>query len=194
MRVLLHICCGPCAIMPLRRLLDEGLTVEGFFYNPNIHPLAEYLRRREGAAEVAEKYGLRMHWALEESDYDTAGWVQRAAALGKARCPQCWWERLGRTFELAAREGFAAVTTSLLYSRRQRHEEIAGLGRELAGRHGLEFLYRDWRPDWQQGIDVSKEWGVYRQQYCGCIFSENDRFARKLQKANACLKGENGEN
>lgn len=198
MRVLLHVCCGPCAIMPLRRLLDEGHQVEGFFYNPNIQPLAEYLRRREGAAQVAEQYRLRMHWAVEGGDYDTAGWLRRQAAAGAdfspaTRCPQCWRERLDRAFALAARHGFAAVTTSLLYSRRQRHEEIAALGLDLAGEYGVEFLYRDWRPDWQQGIELSKEWGVYRQPYCGCIFSENDRYARDLQKANAALKEDNGE-
>jgi predicted adenine nucleotide alpha hydrolase (AANH) superfamily ATPase len=196
MRVLLHICCGPCAIMPVRRLLDEGCEVEGFFYNPNIHPLAEYLRRREGAAAVAEKYGLRMHWALEDGDYDTAAWLGRISASGaglnaRERCPVCWSGRLARAFALAEREGFDAVTSSLLYSRRQRHDEIAALGRALAQKHagagGPLFLYRDFRPDWRRGIDISKEWGVYRQQYCGCIFSENDRYARALQKADAVL-------
>jgi predicted adenine nucleotide alpha hydrolase (AANH) superfamily ATPase len=192
MRVLLHVCCGPCAIMPLRRLLDEGHEVLGFFYNPNIQPLAEYLRRRAGAAQVAEKYGIKMRWALEEGDYDTAAWLRRVAAAGppaaSERCPECWRERLARAFELAAREGFDAVTSSLLYSRRQRHAEIAALGRELAaGFAGVSFLYRDWRPDWRRGIEISKEWSLYRQQYCGCIFSENDRYAGELRKANAVL-------
>lgn len=195
MRLLLHICCGPCAIMPVQRLLDEGHELSGFFYNPNIHPLAEYLRRREGAAQVAGRYGLKMYWATEEADYNSAAWLeglrQHCPAPGQvnspARCGYCWTSRLARAFDLARREGFEAVTSSLLYSRRQRHAEIAAAGQALASDGGPAFFYRDFRPDWQNGINLSKEWGIYRQQYCGCLFSENDRYARDLAKANANL-------
>jgi predicted adenine nucleotide alpha hydrolase (AANH) superfamily ATPase len=196
--------------MPIRRLLDEGHTVAGFFYNPNIHPLAEYLRRREGAAEVASRYGIEMHWALDEKDYDSQAWLQMVLpAFSRenpgGRCPLCWQQRLSKTAELAARLGFDAFSTSLLYSRRQRHEEIAEAGQSVA--RNLErnldmgqqenlkpagaplFLYRDFRPDWQAGINLSKEWGIYRQPYCGCLFSENDRYANDLAKSNQNFTG-----
>jgi predicted adenine nucleotide alpha hydrolase (AANH) superfamily ATPase len=190
MRVLLHICCGPCAIMPIRRLLDEGHELCGFFFNPNIHPLAEYLRRRAGALQVAEKYDIPLYFAADDDckdGYNTAAWLDMHSpgdwSNPLKRCPVCWEQRLKRTgdFALAGEGGsgsFDAFSTSLLYSRRQRHDEIAELGRRLASKN-LAFLYRDFRKDWQEGIKVSKEWGIYRQQYCGCIFSENERYAKE---------------
>ena len=191
MRVLLHVCCGPCAVLPIQRLLDEGHELSGFFFNPNIHPLAEYLRRQEGAAQVAEKYGLKMYWATEAADYNTAAWLRLAGGpdgdfSAPGRCRKCWAERLGRVCALAALEKFEAFSTSLLYSRRQRHAEIAALAADFS-RGGIGwplFLYRDFRADWKAGIELSKAWGIYRQQYCGCIFSENDRYGRDLQRSN----------
>ncbi|MDR2825737.1 MAG: epoxyqueuosine reductase QueH [Deltaproteobacteria bacterium] len=191
MRVLLHVCCGPCAIMPIRRLLEEGHELCGFFFNPNIHPLAEYLRRRAGALQVAEKYNIPLYFSAEEDckdGYNTAAWLDMHSADDKIdplkRCPVCWEQRLERVrdFALAGEGGsgsFDAFSSSLLYSRRQRHDEIAALGRRLA-QNKLDFLYRDFRADWQEGIKISKEWGIYRQQYCGCIFSENERYAKEL--------------
>lgn len=196
MKVLLHICCGPCAIMPVQRLLDEGHEVTGYFYNPNIHPLAEYLRRREGAAQAAERYGIKMLWALHPGDYDTAAWLRmmhgREAAPG--RCRMCWGQRLEAVFGKALEGGFDAFSTSLLYSRYQQHEFIAARCGELAGGGAGDtprpaFIYRDFRADWQSGIDRSKEWGIYRQQYCGCIFSENERYAKAFKKSNGELEG-----
>jgi predicted adenine nucleotide alpha hydrolase (AANH) superfamily ATPase len=218
MRVLLHICCGPCAIMPVRRLLDEGHEVHGFFFNPNIHPLAEYLRRRAGAVQVARNFGIPLYFCADPAGregYDTPGWLEmtrgsarqgngltrgnarqgegptRGSARqedpgGFERCALCWEQRLKRALEFALERSattFDAFSTSLLYSRRQRHAEIAALGNRLAV-DKLPFLYRDFRPDWQEGIRLSKEWGIYRQQYCGCIFSENDRYARELEHVN----------
>ena len=198
--------------MPIKRLLDAGHEVCGHFFNPNIHPLAEYLRRREGAGQVAGRYGIKMYWTTEEAGYDSIGWMRmvsgresgKSGAPGGGRCPLCWEQRLRRTFELAEREGFDAFTSSLLYSRRQRHDEISRLASSIAestlkpGDNALgstisafrspAFLYQDFRPDWQEGINLSKEWEIYRQQYCGCLFSENDRYARELEKANNELR------
>lgn len=189
MNILLHICCGPCAIMPIRRLLDEGHKVTGFFYNPNIHPLAEYLRRREGAATVAERYGIPMLWALEPEDYNTVQWLHMIHGREDSRCALCWGQRLERTCREAA-GGFEAFSSSLLYSRYQQHDFIRARGEALAeaAGGGVTFYYRDFRTDWQEGIDVSKEWGIYRQQYCGCILSENERYAKMLNKNNKELR------
>lgn len=188
MRILLHMCCGPCAIMPLKRLLDEGCEVTGYFYNPNIHPLAEYLRRREGAAQVAAKYGIKMLWALNEEDYDSIAWMRMMHGREESRCPYCWEQRLDKTAATAAALGFEAFSSSLLYSRYQNHEVITKLGHARAEAHGTGFLHRDFRVDWQAGIDTSKEWGIYRQQYCGCLFSENERYAKALKKSNRELE------
>lgn len=185
--------------MPIRRLLDEGHEVCGFFFNPNIHPLSEYLRRRDGAAQVAEKCKIKMFWDVTPGDYDSIAWMRMVHGRERERCPMCWGQRLQRAYELAAAEGFDAFSTSLLYSRRQRHNEIVALADELValaadlagGASGKpKFLYRDFRADWQEGINISKEWGIYRQQYCGCLFSENERYARELAKCNEELNEE----
>lgn len=200
MKVLLHICCGPCSIMPIRRLLDEGHEVTGYFYNPNIHPMTEYLRRRDGAAQVAEHYKINMLWANRPEDYDTLHWLQMVQRQETApdRCRLCWGQRLENTFRKALEGGFEAFTSSLLYSKYQQHDFIAARAESLASVTGiavsggenaprLVFLYRDFRTDWQAGIDRSKDLSIYRQQYCGCIFSENDRYAKSLRKSNASL-------
>lgn len=196
MKVLLHICCGPCSIMPIQRLQEEGHEVTGYFYNPNIHPLAEYMRRREGAAQVAARYKIKMLWASRPEDYNTAAWLRMVHGNEDAphRCRMCWEDRLEATFRKALEGGFDAFTTTLLYSRYQQHDFIAERGEMLASVTGiavegseyaqsLSFLYRDFRSDWQAGIDRSKEWVIYRQQYCGCIFSENERYAKAFKKS-----------
>ena len=90
--------------------------------------------------------------------------------------------RVEAAFAKAASLGFAWVSTSLLYSRYQPHEVIAAAGRRLAAPSGPGFVYRDFRTDWQAGIDRSKDWGLYRQPYCGCVYSEADRYRKKLER------------
>ncbi len=254
MSLLVHICCGPCSGAVLERLLEDGRAPVGFFYNPNIQPLAEYLRRREGAAQTAEKLGVPIIFAdaLSEDEQltligqgpqgcsqiedfaprarktalfakevyssgtrpeqkgpfdavigrkislgtalglptrpplppaaDPLPWLRLVAGKEHERCTPCIDLRLRATALFARQRGFAAFTSSLLYSRRQPHETIAELGRSAAAEHGLAFHYADWRPLWQRGIDLSKQWGVYRQPYCGCLFSEYDRYADDLGK------------
>ncbi|MDL2285359.1 epoxyqueuosine reductase QueH [Desulfovibrio sp. OttesenSCG-928-F07] len=216
MKILLHICCGPCAIMPIKRLQDEGHEVTGLFYNPNIHPLAEYLRRREGAAQVADRYGIKVIWATEDADYNTVNWLHMIHGQEDTRCGLCWNQRIERSYNVAVNNGFDAFTSSLLYSRYQQHDFIAKRAAELAGavtpnsaalpvaaalpavapavvtpastKSPCKFYYKDFRTDWQAGIDISKEWGVYRQPYCGCILSENERYTKALKRENQKLK------
>jgi predicted adenine nucleotide alpha hydrolase (AANH) superfamily ATPase len=188
MRVLLHICCGPCAMMPLAVLgpaeNGEGHDLAGYFDNPNIQPLSEYLRRRESAVRAADRAGIPVLFPAAENEYNAASWCRDAlAAPFGGRCTFCLSSRLDRTARRAEREGFEAFTSSLLYSRRQDHEGIARAGEEAAARHGVAFLYRDFRPLWQDGVRASKAAGLYRQQYCGCLFSEEERYARDFQRA-----------
>lgn len=193
-RVLLHACCGPCSIMCVQALRDEGFEVTGYFANPNIHPVSEYFRRREAMREVAEKLALPMIW--QDDVYNLPGWLQAVHDFGVAdnadyaRCRYCYESRLALTCAVASEKGFDCFTTSLLYSRHQQHEAIREIGGAVAesgdygsgAGFGSAFLYRDFRPYWQQGIDRSKEWGLYRQNYCACIFSEYERFEKKLGK------------
>lgn len=188
MRVLLHMCCGPCAIMPLRMLAQAGHEVVGWFYNPNVHPLAEYLRRREGAAQVAAAHGIVIHFPEPETaEYDVAAWCREALAEPGGRCLYCRESRLDAAAEAARRLGCETFTSSLLYSRRQDHEGMRKAGENASAKRGISFLYRDFRPFWQDGIAASKELGIYRQQYCGCVFSEEERYARDLELARQAM-------
>lgn len=181
MKLLLHVCCGPCSIMPLKSLREEGFEPFAWFMNPNIQPLMEYLRRREAAGQCAEKLDARI---IYDDNWDLAEWLGRQlpCANSKARCENCCATRLEAAAQKAVALGVKYFSTSLLYSRYQPHEFIAAKGRELGLKLGLEFVYRDFREHWQAGIDISRDWGVYRQPYCGCVFSEAERYAKKLAK------------
>lgn len=181
MKILLHICCGPCSIMPAMLLAEEGYKIIGFFHNPNIQPLGEYLRRREGATQCAAN--LKISMLYDDKAWDMQTWLKKQLPVAnnqEARCQNCIAPRLEATAQKAVELGISKFGTSLLYSRYQPHGFIKAKGEEIARQHGLEFVYRDFRPYWQEGIDISKAWEIYRQQYCGCIFSENERYAKKL--------------
>lgn len=178
--LLLHICCGPCSIWPARELLREGYQLVGYFYNPNIHPLAEYLRRREGAQQCAERLAIPLEC---EDDWDVGAWLtmqlpERATAK---RCQNCITQRLQAAASAAQKRGLPCYSTSLLYSRYQPHDFIRDEGERIGRMAGVSFVYRDFRRFWQAGIEESKKWDIYRQKYCGCIFSEAERYSKKLK-------------
>ena len=180
MRILLHICCGPCALYPLRTLRAAGHDVTGLFYNPNIHPYQEYALRRDAVVRMAE---LESTPLLIRDDYDLEGFLANVAAAPEKRCTHCYASRLRATAQAAREHGFDAFTASLLYSRYQKHEEIRESGEQIGREFGVEFYYADFRPGWQEGIRLSKELGLYRQQYCGCIYSEKERYLPREKKA-----------
>jgi predicted adenine nucleotide alpha hydrolase (AANH) superfamily ATPase len=187
--VLVHICCGPCAIMPVVRLRGEGRSVAGLFHNPNIHPLTEYLRRRGAALEAARRLGLPLVPPPART-WDLGAWLADAHnsalvgdPLSPDRCAWCYASRLDATAALAARHGCAAFTTSLLYSPYQKHDLIVAAANAASARHHVPFLYRDFRPDWREGVARAREWDLYRQKYCACIYSEAERFAPELENA-----------
>ena len=190
--ILLHACCGPCSLMPVVRLRDEGWEPTLFWYNPNIHPADEWLKRRDALREVAAKLGLPL---IEEGEAPAPGaWVRGlggTTALGQ-RCALCYRPRMVRTAELAAEQGFDAFTSSLLYSKYQAHESIIAEAEAAARNAGAEFLYRDFRPFWWDGINMSKELGIYRQKWCGCILSMKEALAQQEEAARqkAALKAE----
>ncbi|OIN98954.1 MAG: hypothetical protein AUJ49_12210 [Desulfovibrionaceae bacterium CG1_02_65_16] len=186
--ILLHACCGPCSITCILRLRDMGLAPTLYFYNPNIHPLSEYLRRREGLIAVAGRLSVPVILPDQQDPGDAfpAPWLSRIASLGDAmadmarRCPLCYDIRLARAASTARALGFVRFSTTLLYSKYQNHQAIL----EAGARHAeasLEFVGEDFRPGWQEGIRLSKEWGIYRQQYCGCVLSEFDRYQKKIK-------------
>ncbi|MBG0777809.1 MAG: epoxyqueuosine reductase QueH [Desulfovibrionaceae bacterium] len=213
-RVLLHLCCGPCSITVVRDLRAEGFEVTGLFYNPNIHPLREYLRRREAAQQAAERMDLPV--IFKDADYDPVLWLRAVAHREANRCFHCYHLRLEYARAIAANGNFDYFSTTLLYSRHQRHDTIRDLGRDVAGpdaasdmgplagdgpdaasgapapdaaappkkkaRRAPGFLYRDFRSGWAEGIETSKAWGLYRQQYCACLLSEFERYQGELKR------------
>lgn len=179
MRILLHTCCGPCALYPLRILRTAGHNVTGFFYNHNIHPYQEYVKRRDALLQMAELEALPL---IMRDEYEVEKFLANVARQPNQRCSYCYESRLRATAKTAAAEGFDAFSASLLYSRYQKHDEIRGLGQKIGGEYGVAFYYEDFRSGWQEGIKLSKELGLYRQQYCGCIYSEMDRYLPKAQK------------
>jgi len=173
MNLLLHICCGPCALYPLKKLSAEGVTLTGFFYNHNIHPYQEYLRRLEGVRQMAVATETEM---IIRDDYALDEFLAAVALNPADRCHYCYFSRLDATAAKAAELGFDAFSSTLLYSRYQNHEHIIAAAERAGDRHGVRFHHEDFRPGWQEGIRLSKEMGLYRQQYCGCIYSEKDRY------------------
>ncbi|MDD5711522.1 MAG: epoxyqueuosine reductase QueH [Smithellaceae bacterium] len=172
MKLLLHICCAPCLIYPLELLRDEGYDPTGIFYNPNIHPYREYEKRKDTLHDYAGKQGIMIWWGK----YDLADFISDANFHGNDRCRYCYHKRIEHTALFARNNGYEGFTTTLLYSKYQKHDLIREICYSLAEMYGLEFVYRDFRIGWATGVSVSKELGMYRQPYCGCLYSEKERF------------------
>ncbi len=179
MKLLLHICCAPCSNMCIETLRQEGIEPEGFWYNPNIHPFTEYRSRRNCLREYAGTIGLKLH---EQNDYGLRPFVREVVEDIDGRCVKCYRMRLDRTAQYAAEQGFDAFTSSLLISPYQKHDLIRLAAEQAAERYGVKFLYRDFRPYFREGQERARALGFYMQKYCGCIFSEEERYlkARKI--------------
>ncbi|PID78347.1 MAG: hypothetical protein CSB21_00725 [Deltaproteobacteria bacterium] len=179
MKLLLHTCCGPCTIYPLKKLREKDFNVMGFFYRNNIHPLSECLRRESALKEFAEIKNMKMIW---QQGYDMENFLRKAAFRESMRCEMCYYDRLNATVKVAKRGKFDFFSTTLLYSKQQNHERIVEIANSLAAVNGVKFYYEDFRKGWKEGIEESKKMGMYRQQYCGCIFSEKKRFIKEAEK------------
>lgn len=173
--LLLHCCCGPCSLYSTKRLLEAGRRPTLFYANPNIHPYREYEARRAGLETVARLRGLPL---LCEPAYEPEEYFRRVSHHEEERCRHCYELRLGRAAAKAVELGLPAFSTTLLISPYQDRDLLVATGRRLAAEHGLEFLAADWRTDFRAGQNEAKELGIYRQQYCGCLFSEKERFYR----------------
>lgn len=173
MKILIHTCCAPCTIYPLTALRNEGLDVRGFFFRNNIHPYTECLKRQETLESYSESMGFDV---IYQQGYDLEGFLRNVAFREADRCTYCYHERLQSTALIAKRGKFDYFTSTLLYSKHQKHDLIKSIGESIGGSVGVPFFYRDFRKGWKEGIEASKRIGMYRQQYCGCIYSEKERF------------------
>ena len=170
-RLLLHICCGPCSTYPIRHLRDQGFSVTGLWYNPNVHPYSEYERRRECVRTYVEEVNLPVIWSKE---YDISAYFDAVAgheARGE-RCTLCYRLRLERTAQVARELHFEAFTTTLLISPYQEQAAIRSVGEELADRCGITFHFENLRRGWHERGRVARQHGLYQQRYCGCVYSE----------------------
>jgi len=177
MNILLHICCAPCAIHPVEELKRQKHAVAGYFYNPNIHPCAEYVKRRDEVKRYAKDTPLTVVYA----DYDIENYFQRIVynEAPKDRCPVCWWTRIEAAAKFAKENGFDAFTTTLLGSPYQDHGVIRKLGEDVASSAEITFHYEDYRAGFRAAHERAKAQGLYCQNYCGCIFSERERVEKK---------------
>lgn len=176
MRTLLHICCAPCAIECIDALRGEGRGLTGFWYSPNIHPVTEYRARLDALKAYAAGIDLPL---VGHDRYGLRDFVRAVSADLGNRCGVCYEMRLNEAAGFAAANGFEAFTTTLLISPYQNHELLVETGKRAARAHGVEFLERDFRPCFREGQKRARALELYMQKYCGCVFSEEERYHPK---------------
>jgi predicted adenine nucleotide alpha hydrolase (AANH) superfamily ATPase len=166
-------------IYPLERLKEKGHVVAGLFYNPNIHPLAEYNSRRQ----AVEDYGKLNHIEIIYAEYLPQEFFREVnyKETNPERCSICWSIRLKRTAQVAKERGFDYFSTTLLVSPYQDQESLRRLGSDISKEEAVEFYYEDFRTGFKKAHDDAKAKGIYCQKYCGCIYSEVER-CRKSAK------------
>ncbi len=179
MKIVLHMCCAPCSVACVKSLREEGMDVTGFWYNPNIHPYTEYRSRKNTAVEYAKTMGLPL---VVHGEYGLRTFVAQVSPEFDKRCAYCYETRMEETAKYAAENGFDAYLTTLLVSPYKNHEMICEIAERAAQKYGTRFLYRDFRPLFRAGQEEARSLGLYMQKYCGCIFSEEDRYRKKPKK------------
>ncbi|MCL0068061.1 epoxyqueuosine reductase QueH [Peptococcaceae bacterium] len=177
-KILMHACCGPCAIYPLEHLRSENFDIMGYFYNPNIHPFTEWQKRKQNFQKFAKSEKMKV---IIDENYDLEAFLQNIVHRESKRCWYCYTMRLFHTASIAKRGKFDAFTTTLLVSPFQKHELIKKAGEVTASKYGVEFYYVDFRSGFKEAYKKAKATGHYLQQYCGCIYSERDRYMPKKQ-------------
>ncbi len=175
-KLLLHVCCGTCGSWVPRRLVHD-YDLDLFYFNPNIHPKEEYVRRLESVREMARELDL----VLIEVEYNPQGWFEAVRGHasdreGENRCSLCFSHRLGTTACYASEHGYDAFATTLTVGRRKSATKVNPIGFEAAQEYGIEFVDRDWKKGGGEDLSqlLAKEFDVYRQEYCGCVYSRTN--------------------
>ncbi len=189
MNILLHTCCSNCSILPFRLIKAEGHKFTGLWFNPNIHPLEEYSLRLDSLKRLSSLTSVDMLFledyrpedyfrmlGLEDEFPESDEEVDPETAPGSPeRCRACYELRLGKTAEEALKNGFDAFSSTLLISPYQDFEQLKSTGMEMAEKHNIEFYMMDFRPFFRDSMDAARDMDLYRQKYCGCIFSKKER-------------------
>jgi len=171
-KLLLHACCGPCLSGANIALSQDDLDVTGYFYNPNIHPQIELIRRADSLRMYVE---ARKFNAVIIDNYNIELFESEVVGKSGDRCLNCYRLRLEATANYAIRNRFDCFSTTLLLSPYQKHDLIRLAGEEASRKYGVSFYYRDLRPFYNESIKRSKEMGLYRQKYCGCYLSKEKK-------------------
>ncbi|WP_288453790.1 epoxyqueuosine reductase QueH [uncultured Acinetobacter sp.] len=177
-KLLLHSCCAPCSGEVMETLIESEIDFSIFFYNPNIHPVKEYLLRKEENIRFAEKYNIE----FIDCDYDTDNWFARAKGMENEpekgiRCTMCFDMRFERTALYAYEHGFRLISSSLGISRWKDMQQINGCGIRAATHYPeIEYWDYNWRKNGgaHRMIEISKREEFYQQEYCGCVYSLRD--------------------
>jgi len=184
--LLLHVCCAPCATYPVVQLRQAGHRPLGFWYNPNIHPWSEHEARRRSLIDYGHLVDLPL---VFRAGYDLPGFLRQVAGREQRpeRCATCYALRMTTAATEAARRGIPTFTTTLLVSPYQDRERLVAAGRAAAEAAGVQFFAEDFRPGWSERSRLTREYHLYRQQYCGCVFSEFERYTKRGVETAATL-------
>lgn len=179
MKLLMHTCCAPCSVYCIDSLREERIEPTLYWFNPNIHPYQEYKMRRDTLKQYTEMIAIK---AIFEENYGLDDFCKKVVGNLEKRCQMyCYPIRLEQTAKYAKENGYDAITTTLLVSPYQKHDRLRQQGEKIAHHYGLEFVYRDFRVGFRKGQEKAKELGLYRQKYCGCIFSEEERYQKQIE-------------
>lgn len=182
MKLLMHICCSNCSIYPLKTFLARGIAVRGLWLNPNIHPFEEYSLRLDSLRRLQKLWDLDVDYV---DHYGIDDFIKVIGDPNENRCLRCYAMRLEDTAIIARKMRLDGFTTSLLVSPYQKFEGILDVGREMGRRHSIPFYEEDFRIGYRGNICLSAELGLYRQKYCGCLFSDRERTEKKARRAHA---------
>ncbi|MFH1709528.1 MAG: epoxyqueuosine reductase QueH [bacterium] len=164
-KLLLHVCCAPCLSGADKALSGEGFDITGYFYNPNIHPQAEFIRRIEALRKYSDVKKFNM---IIDDSYDIEVFKKEVVGKPGDRCRNCYMLRLEKAACYARQNNYDCFSSTLLISPYQKHEAVNYIGQALSQKYGVEFYYRDLRTFYRDSVSISKELGLYRQKYCGC--------------------------
>lgn len=174
-KVLMHICCANCAIYPYLFLKSSGLDIECFWFNPNIHPYIEYKKRLDSLKKLQSLWNLQIQY---NDYYGLIEFIKNTINNENNRCEYCYKVRLEETAKKAIEFSIDTFTTSLLVSPFQKFDMIIDIGKEIENKFSVIFYYEDLRKGFMKGRQISRELGLYQQRYCGCIYSEMEKFKR----------------
>ena len=174
--VLVHCCCVHCAAYIVDYWRQQRYEVSALWYNPNIHPYMEHQHRLEAMKSLAQEVNLPL---IITEGYDVIDYFRQVVGHESQRCQYCFRLRLLKTAETAHQMGFNAFTTSLLISPHQKHDLLQKIGNRVSKEKGIDFLYTDLSKRYSDSRHMTKGLNLYRQQYCGCVYSEWERYAKR---------------